>query len=70
MDEEVTDGNSLPDCIKKKIQEFCDEYNGCPCLECRERYLRFNKEVIEEFIERCEHIIKDYFEQKGFYYYE
>ena len=58
------------DRIKKKIQEFYNEYKGCPCLDCKHTYFCFNKEVAEAFIERCENLIKDYFEQKGFYYYE
>ena len=43
----------LPDCVIKKMQEFCDEYNGCPCFDCRYKYFCHNEEVQKQLIERC-----------------
>ena len=47
------------DRIKKKIQEFYNEYKGCPCTSCRERYFCENKAIVVDLIERCKDLLKD-----------
>ena len=43
----------LPYCIIKKMEEFCNNYKGCPCFACKKNYFYYNKDVEEEFKLSC-----------------
>ena len=57
-------GECLPYCVRKKMQEFCNNYKGCRCLDCRENYICYNRDVERELMKSCIIPFMDYYEFK------